>query len=405
MGRFRRTRSAVVSAAAAGVVCLLATTATAVPRFVTALSASGQACGSDQHLSRTFPTGTGWDLCWSTGQEGLILRQVQFTGRDGARHLVLNQVALAEMVVSYDDGSSFDLDVAGYGFDHLLPQRREDCPSGDVLTAGTGPGILCLATATRAPALRTDEVSASGQDLQLSVVSEAAWYKYVSRYTPSDDGTIRLEIGDTGTLSPYLSDDTSTGWRIGADPHQVATAHTHAAYWRLDFNVDGRPDRQAAQQVEQIDSPDAGTSVRPLAITPITGETAARAANSRMWAVTAIGETSANGQHPSWQLRLDGLDHYTGPAESQAYTADDVYFTELHDCERFIDANYANDCARSLDTYLNAEHLTHPVVWARVDFHHLPRQEDTPVMSTHWQGFSIAPRDVFTANPITPRHH
>ncbi|MET9002711.1 hypothetical protein [Amycolatopsis sp. NPDC004169] len=405
MGHSLRPRFALVLAAAAGVVCLLATTAAAVPRVLTALAASSDTCGPDQALSHTFPAGTSWDLCWSTGQEGLILRRVRFTGRDGARHLVLNQASLAEMLVSYDDGSAFDLDVAGYGFDHFLPQRHRDCPSGDVLAEGTGPGILCSATTTRAPALRTDDVSATGQDLQLSVVSEAAWYKYVSRYTLSDDGTIRPEIGATGTLSPYLSDDTSTGWRIGKDPHQVATAHTHAAYWRLDFDVDGRPDHQATQQIDQIDSPDTGTSVRPLTITPVTTETATRAANSRMWAVTATGETSANGRHPSWQLRLDGLDHYTGPRDSQAYTAEDIYFTQFHDCERFIDANYANDCARSLDTYLNAEHLTHPVVWARVDFHHIPRQEDAPAMSTHWQGFTIAPRDLFGANPITPRHH
>lgn len=51
---------------------------------------------------------------------------------------------------------------------------------------------------------------------------------------------------------------------------------------------------------------------------------------------------------------------------------------------------------------MNGQTLTHPVVWMNIGFHHIARDEDQQPMPVHWQGFSIAPRDVTAMNPLTP---
>ncbi|MEV4118001.1 hypothetical protein [Micromonospora sp. NPDC049645] len=37
------------------------------------------------------------------------------------------------------------------------------------------------------------------------------------------------------------------------------------------------------------------------------------------------------------------------------------------------------------------ETLTDPVLWVRIGFHYLPRDEDQSPMRAHWQGFDLMP--------------
>jgi primary-amine oxidase len=48
------------------------------------------------------------------------------------------------------------------------------------------------------------------------------------------------------------------------------------------------------------------------------------------------------------------------------------------------------------------ETLTDPVLWVRIGFHHLPRDEDQSPMHVHWQGFDLLPRDLTATNPLGP---
>ncbi|AZS43714.1 hypothetical protein BWL13_01280 [Microbacterium oleivorans] len=44
--------------------------------------------------------------------------------------------------------------------------------------------------------------------------------------------------------------------------------------------------------------------------------------------------------------------------------------------------------------FANAQALEDPVLWVQVGFHHIPRDEDQPVMNEHWQGFALQPRSL-----------
>lgn len=130
-------------------------------------------------------------------------------------------------------------------------------------------------------------------------------------------------------------------------------------------------------------------------------ELAGDAANMRWWRVVSGSGKNRDGHARSYELVPGASTKYLG----HDFTRHDVYFTEYDKCERFASDNLGDCGARagkSVDTWVNGQTLTHPVVWVNVGFHHIARDEDQQPMPVHWQGFSIAPRDVTAMNPLTP---
>jgi primary-amine oxidase len=81
----------------------------------------------------------------------------------------------------------------------------------------------------------------------------------------------------------------------------------------------------------------------------------------------------------------------------------DLTVTQYRACEKFATYNGDPQCrARSVLDYTNGETVTDPVLWIRVGFHHLPRDEDQSPMPAHWQGFDLVPRDLTATNPLGP---
>jgi primary-amine oxidase len=83
----------------------------------------------------------------------------------------------------------------------------------------------------------------------------------------------------------------------------------------------------------------------------------------------------------------------------RAFTDND-YVTEHRSCEVLASVNLAGDCAISVDRYVSGETLVRPVVWLQTSFHHVPRDEDEPIMNEHWQGFSLIGRGLTATNPL-----
>ncbi len=83
-------------------------------------------CSDEFYINEIFPNGARWDMCWEhKDREGIIFKSIYFTPKNGTRRMVLNQAAIAQIHVPYDDnGTRFhDLSDLGIGALNMLDIR------------------------------------------------------------------------------------------------------------------------------------------------------------------------------------------------------------------------------------------------------------------------------------------
>ncbi|MGW3954970.1 copper amine oxidase [Streptomyces sp. NPDC004752] len=416
-----RTRAAVglsVAALAAG-----ATTGTgpaaAQPRAAAPAAAE---CSAAYRIEQKLATGTTWRMCWRyDSKAGLVLDDVSYQPKGEAKPIkVLNSARLGQIHVPYDDGSVEYDDLTGFGFAQgLMNLAPGECPGGTIKTVKVPdawdpqhPNVngLCTTTRTRGHAYRMQGDSATkvyqtqGKDLLVYTVNQVGWYEYISEWRFQDDGTITMNVGATGSLSyeDYDAGD-GRGWPIGKGAKAYATSHSHNVFWRLDFGLDGSSKTKIEQYDSTVTAPARGQEA-PTAKTTrtkVTKELAGDYKTYRWWRVVSATGKNKDGHARSYEIVPGPTTRYPG----RSYTRHDVYFTQYNKCEQFASNNTGNcpaGAGKSVDKWVNGQTLTHPVVWMNVGFHHIARDEDQQPMPVHWQGFSIAPRDVTAMNPLTP---
>ena len=156
--------------------------------------------------------------------------------------------------------------------------------------------------------------------------------------------------------------------------------------------------------------PAAGGSSYNQSITDITSENkfVISPENQRFWVVKdKVISNSANGQKIAFQIVPSHSSVHRG---SDALTSADVYVTQggqNNVCEQFATFNPASPgypsiapCATGLPQYLNGEVVSDPVVWVGTTWHQVPRAEDEANVQTHWQGVTLAPRDLTATSPF-----
>jgi primary-amine oxidase len=392
---------------------------------------SSLGCGSAE-VTKTLASGSAWRMCARIDSvKGLVLEQVQFRPATGDREYkgwlpVIDSLYLAQLVVPYDSGAAAFNDVTGYGFGdaQLLPQTERTCPGqtmpveqsflwGPRLVERTIPGICLDEVGT---GLGWDSKEDGGDDaaqytqqghaLEVSSMTKISWYEYQQKVTLTDQGTITVGLGATGDLAPldtFYPDDPSTGWPIGPEGDESsaahATSHWHNAVYRVDFGIGSGP-----QQVEQWDyaQPDPAQPARVEGTGTI--ETDAFAAEDpdpqTWWRVLNPSSLNPDGHPRSYEISNDSIQSPYDPL-----TRPKVSFTNNHPCQEYASDNLNAGCpGLSVPEYVAAETapLTDPVAWVSVGFHHVDRDEDQSPMPTHWQQFSLIPRDLLAQQATTP---
>jgi primary-amine oxidase len=391
-----------------------AATATATP----ALAAPAAPCSADTMVKETLPNGTTWQTCWRIHRlHGLILEKLFVSSnRNPEAVQVLDSIAVAQLNVPYDSGQTEYDDITSFGFggDYLQTLGGEDCKGGSAregLDNDAEPqrrSVLCVATEASGLAhrLRNDDTakppfSKQGHELVLRTVSKVGWYEYITEYRLADTGRITARLGATGDLSPGDYTTAETGWPIGKGANAYSTNHYHSAFWRVDFNLAGT----GKEKVEQYDTKPAGrgptSAIFKTSKTDVAREGTFTKTNRRWWRV--VSTTSKNkDDHPmSYQLETGANDPY----EAHPETTPDVTFTQAKACEQFATFNSDPQCGNRksiLDYARDTETLTDPVMWVRVGFHHVARDEDQSPMPVHWQGFDLTPRDFTEMSRLTP---
>ena len=88
---------------------------------------------------------------------------------------------------------------------------------------------------------------------------------------------------------------------------------------------------------------------------------------------------------------------------TEPFTEFDFFVTRQKDCERFVSENakYYPECHENILEFVNNESIENEdiVVWHRISFHHVPRNEDRHVMHSHWDGFVMEARNLHHQTP------
>ncbi|MCW7942535.1 copper amine oxidase [Streptomyces hygroscopicus] len=385
-------------------------------------AAAAAECSAAYRIEQKLSTGTTWRMCWHyDSHAGLVLEHVSYRPPGESRPIkVLNSARLAQIDVPYDDGSVEYSDLTGAGFAQgLSAMAPGECPGGTIKTIKVPdasdprhpnvPG-LCTTTRSRGHAYRLQSdtgnnvYQAQGKDLLVYTVNKVGWYEYITEWRFQDDGTLAMNVGATGSLSPFDYDaGDGRGWPIGKGARGYATSHSHNVFWRLDFGLDGSSKNRVEQYDSEVSPPARGAQApsNRTTRTQVTKELTGDAKNMRWWRVVSDTGRNKDGHARSYEIVPGATTKYPG----HDFTRHDFYITEYNTCEQFASDNLGNcgaQAGKSVDTWVNGQTLTHPVVWVNVGFHHIARDEDQQPMPVHWQGFSIAPRDVTAMNPLTP---
>jgi primary-amine oxidase len=98
------------------------------------------------------------------------------------------------------------------------------------------------------------------------------------------------------------------------------------------------------------------------------------------------------------------LDPEDGVQKAAAFSEHQLWVTPYRPDERYaagvyVMANKGNDGLGAWTKANRKIENTDIVAWYTMGFHHVPREEDWPVMPTMWHEFTIRPFDFFAQNP------
>ena len=357
------------------------------------------ACPDGQTITHTFPSGAAWDMCWQTSTaEGVVLSNVYYTTPAGLRRRVLGSASIAQIQTDYDDGSSSNLLSSSAGLGSALQTLgNQHCPGGTLHSSG-GRAVLCSAERPRGYVLKHPDVMKQGKLLELVSLSVLDNRNYAVRWHFYDSGIIDPAIGLSGSL-PKTGGTATYGWPVTAE-NVIASAFTDHYFWRMDFDL---ADNAANDVVEEFSSfPSNGRLEKIRVLNPLTVESARSNdwENKRWWRIRDGSVTNGNNGYISYELITLNHIHQSNGNLGQSWLASDIFFTRYKDCERLATNNPTNGCGGNVSTFVNGESINGAdvVVWYRLSYHHLPRDEDVSRIPIRWSGFELLPRDWSASN-------
>lgn len=367
------------------------------------LMAADLTCPADHQISVDFDNGAGWDLCWQSKQrENIVLSEIHFSSPGQSPGQVISTLRLSQLHVAYDDSNITYNDVTqfGLGAGFVISLDDADCPGGELIDIDGRPG-LCKLMLRGDDAYRTANETRLAENLTLFSISQVGSYTYLVTWKFFDDGSIAPSIGAAGALqrssdmpqSPY-------GRELEGVPDKSWLSHTHNYYWRIDFDIG---ENATDDVVSEVSFPPDSEGRRARKVVPLLQESARKIDTDNMlaWSIT-----SGNGdidQAPGYLIEPLHHGHKLVRSVMEPYTDYDFFVTRQSDCERFVSENakFNPDCGENILQFVNDESLVDQdiVVWHRISFHHVPRNEDRQHMHSHWDGFVMQARNLSLATP------
>lgn len=362
-------------------------------------------CTDDYRVSVDFTNGAGWDLCWeSKRRENIVLSDIRFKSPDNNVTKVIASLRLAQLHVTYDDSNITYNDVTqfGLGGGYVATLSESECPDGELIDVNGRAG-MCRTVTRGDDAYRTTTESRLTEALTLNSISLVGAYSYLVTWKLFDDGSIAASVGAAGALQ-RSSDNAGSpyGRELEGVPGKSWLSHTHNYYWRVDFDLGDDASNDVVSEVSYKTDLDG----RRARVTEKITEEAARKVSPesmRAWYITDgdVGDAEAKG----YLIEPLQYGHKLVRSEVEPFTDYDFFVTRQRDCEKFISENskFNPQCGDNILDYVNGESVVDEdvVVWHRVSFHHVPRNEDRNHMHSHWDGFVMQSRNL---SSVTPGH-
>ncbi|WP_166851098.1 copper amine oxidase [Isoptericola sp. BMS4] len=387
---------------------------------------AAQECEDGEPVTRTLDNGASWSMCWSVDPKlGLVLRDVRFTPTGADPIPILASLSVAQLEVPYDDGgrSTSDITEAGFGGTKMKTLTDTECAGERLETAvpNIGDGtfgeapvreVLCSETVDTGVGYRSSDggtlVADRSSAWQLSSISKVGWYEYIAQYSFGSDGSIRPALGATGDISPVDFTDPEHGWPVGEGDEAHAASHSHNVVWRAHWDL-GAGGELAAEQYDAEPTGEMGSESPVLegALTRLPRPTTAEWTDRRWWRVLAPDVLNDDGHPVSYEIDLGKTDSFEFTHDHHEHGDDagyDVAFTNADECQVFATHN-DGQCGSGVLDYVDrgkGDDLGDVVSWVAVGFHHVVRDEDQSPMDTHWQGFTLLPRDLTAQRVAVP---
>lgn len=386
---------------------------------------------------------------------GLVVSDIQVDDQ-GTWRPIIYQTHLSEVFVPYMDPTGgwywrTYMDSGEYGFGlFLTPLARDiDCPgyatympalvNDDTGQAMEIPDAICVfERSTGDPAWRHFEVFAQTpeepvpaegrpySELVVRTASQVGNYDYLIDYRFQQDGQMRIMIGATGldavkgaaatsTASDSYEEETRYGTLIA--PNLVAPNHDHYFNFRIDFDIDTPENEFMTMDIVPATDLSAESPRRSMwqvehrmPETEMQARYRVSAMNPSYYHVSNPAREGYLGHAPGWMIHHGSVAY--GPFDFESdppfmrnpYVEYSVWNTVHDPDERYAGGKFAmqSDATDTLLAYAEDDEALQGrdvVTWFTAGFHHIPRMEDWPVMSTEWKEVHIMPHNYFANNP------
>ncbi|PON80103.1 Copper amine oxidase [Parasponia andersonii] len=361
---------------------------------------------------------------------------------------VLYRAYISELFVPYMDPTEemyfktyFDCGEFGFGQSAVSLEPLTDCPANavffDAYYAGQdgspvkttnaicvfeqhAGNIMWRHTETGLP----KEVREVRQDVSLVVrmVSTVGNYDYILDWEFKPSGSIKAGVGLTGVLAtkavPYTHIDQINRDVYGAflAENTVATHHDHFLNYYLDLDVDGQDN--SFVRTDLVTRRASGNNTPRKSYWDIVRETAKTESDAKIkvglrpseYTVINPNKKTKVGNDISYRLMPGSVasplltsDDY--PQIRAAFTNYNVWVTPYNKSEKWAGGKFVGrsrgDDNLEIWTLRNRKIENKDIVlWYTIGFHHVPCQEEYPVMPTLSGGFELRPANFFESNPV-----
>ncbi|WCJ23742.1 Copper amine oxidase family protein [Euphorbia peplus] len=362
---------------------------------------------------------------------------------------VLYRAFISEMFVPYMDLSEdwyyrtfFDAGEYGYGMCGAALEPNRDCPENAVfidayLAAGNGmpvlmPNTFCIFEKYDGDIMwRHSETSFPGNlirevrpeiTLVVRMVSTVGNYDYINDWEFKQSGSILVKVGLTGLLevrgSKYTHKDQIKDEEYGTllAENTIGSHHDHFITYHLDLDVDGDTNsfvksKLQSAKVNHQNSP-------RKSYWRVVSEIAKTEADARI--KLGLDEVDLVVINPSKKTNMGNFIGYRlipGSISRSLLSYDDyldtraaftnynVWITPYNKSEKwagglYVDQSRGDDTLASWSLRNRKIENKDIVVWYTMGFHHVPYQEDFPVMPTITNAFELRPANFFDRNPM-----